>query len=364
MATAIGRMRLAKQTSFAFFAEAEEKYSALVANPRNAVIATDEQNRIFYWSIGAEKLFGFSKEAVIGKALTEAVEFSGQAAWQSELGKSEAGCGEFRSTVRTKSGVYVQVSVSMSARRQATGWFSTYVLRDVSDEVRYENEITRLSGLGMVGQLASAMGHEVRNPLTTVRGFLQLLCRKDNPNQEYYAMMISEIDRAEAIISQYLSLAKNKAPSLGKKCLATVVRDMQHLLEVLALEHGKQLRVVVNKEGLPPIMLADQEIKQLVLNLVRNAIEASPVGGVVTVGVRGEAGAAVLSVSDKGAGIPAEIVPKLGTPFLTTKPEGNGLGLAVCYRIADRHKASIQVESTPNAGTVFSIFFPAMMQND
>jgi PAS domain S-box-containing protein len=363
MATAIGKIKLAKfsakQAATAFFAEAEENHRALVATPTNAVIATDDQNRILFWNIGAEKLFGLNKQAAIGKVLSEVVEFSGQTVWRSGLGETEAGCGEFASTIKTSAGTYVPVAVSLSARRSPSGWFSTYVIRDVSEQQRYESEIARLSGLGLVGQLASAMGHEVRNPLTTVRGFLQLLCRKDCPNQEYYAMMIEEIDRAESIISQYLSLAKNKAPSLSRECLSTVVLGMQHLLEVLALEHGNQLRVDIAAQPLPPIMLDSLEIKQLILNLVRNAIEASPPGGVVAIGLRSEARAAVLTVSDNGSGIPAEIVTKLGTPFLTTKPEGNGLGLAVCYRIADRHEASVKVESKPNVGTTFSIFFPA-----
>lgn len=364
MATATGRAKLAKltgrQAAAAFFAEAEDNYRTLVANPKSAIIATDENNRIFFWNIGAERLFGLKKPAVLDKVLTEVVEFSGQTVWRNGLDEDGTGCGEFASTIKTASGFYVPVTVALSARRSATGWLSTYVITNVSQQQRYEDEIARLSGLGLVGQLASAMGHEVRNPLTTVRGFLQLLCRKDGPNQEYYAMMIDEIDRAEAIISQYLSLAKNKAPLLERESLGKVINGMRNLLAVLALEHGNQLRVVIDKKPLPAILLDTQEIKQLVVNLVRNAIEASPPGGVVTIDVSGEDRAVVLTVSDNGTGIPAEMVAKLGTPFLTTKPEGNGLGLPVCYRIADRHKASVKVESKPNQGTVFSIFFPAI----
>jgi len=221
-----------------------------------------------------------------------------------------------------------------------------------------EKQMARLSGLDFIGQTAASIGHEIRNPMTTVRGFLQMLSTKLDcaQYQSYYSLMIEELDRANSIITEFLTLAKDSSNGLQRKNLNEVLQALEPLLKVRAV--AKDSDFVLEQGDIPDIMLNEQEIRQLLLNLVNNGLEAMPDGGRLTVKTGWQAGQVVLAVADQGTGIPGEILGKLGTPFLTTKDEGTGLGLAVCYNIATNHDAVIDVDTGPG-GTTFFVRFPA-----
>jgi signal transduction histidine kinase len=222
-------------------------------------------------------------------------------------------------------------------------------------------EMARLDRLNLIGEMAASIGHEVRNPLTTIRGFLQLFRGKPEyvRHREHFDMMIGELDRANSIITEFLSLAKNKAVRLEPCDLNSVLQRIFPLIQAGALEAGKDF---VLKPRKVPLVRADEgEVRQLVLNLASNALDATEPGGVVTVGTYRERHDAVLFVSDTGGGIPQEVYAKLGTPFVTTKEKGTGLGLAICYRIAERHSARVEVETGPE-GTTFRFRFAALRQ--
>lgn len=231
-----------------------------------------------------------------------------------------------------------------------------YIINDITDRKQVEKEMARLDRLHLVGEMAACIGHEIRNPITTVRGFLQLFkSRWENvKDKEYFDLIIEELDRANAIITEFLSLAKNKAVDLKTRNLNTIVKALSPLLAADAISSSKH--VVAELEDVPDLLLDEKEIRQLILNLVRNGLEAIPPGGKVTIRTFAEGDKIVLAVEDQGKGIEPEILKKIGTPFLTTKDNGTGLGLAVCYSIAARHKAEIKVE-TGAAGTTFCVRF-------
>ncbi len=217
-------------------------------------------------------------------------------------------------------------------------------------------EMARLDRLNLVGEMAASIGHEVRNPLTTVRGFLQYFQGKNEflSHRSQFSLMIEELDRANSIITEFLSLAKNKRIDLELVDLNTIILGIYPLIQASALQEGKQVQLDLDY---PATIRADSnEIRQCLLNLTRNGMEAAGKGGIVIVATRVEADQVLLSISDTGRGIPAEIVDKLGTPFLTTKENGVGLGLAVCYKIIERHAATVEVTTGP-AGTTFVIRF-------
>ncbi|MDR3563743.1 MAG: ATP-binding protein [Negativicutes bacterium] len=340
-----------------FFWDAEENYQTLVETIELAVVSVDVHDRILLWNASAEQLFGLNREEVLAKTLGETGAFDDESVWQTVTGQGQVVYKEFISRIKTSDNRWLPVEVSLSARPSPSGSIRTYIIKDITEELRYENEMARLSGLDMVGEMASAMGHEVRNPMTTVRGMLQMLGRKDASMKEKYDLMIGEIDRANAIITEYLSLAKNKTAELVPRDLSDILTNMQQLMEALALEQGKRIEIATARAGTPVILLDEKEIRQLIINLVKNAIDASVLGGTVAICLEDDREQLVLSVSDNGPGIPPEIMAKLGTPFLTTKPDGNGLGLPVCYRIAARHGASIAVHSDAG-GTTFRVEFP------
>ena len=229
---------------------------------------------------------------------------------------------------------------------------------DITELRRYQQQMARLDCLNLVGEMAAGFGHEIRNPMTTVRGFLQLLGGKERyaQDKEIMDIMIEELDRANAIITEYLTLAKNKKVELKKQSLNQKVKDILPLLQADALKQDKSIEVQLG--DIPYLVIDCNEIKQLLLNLVRNGLEAMQSGGVLSIKTCWEDDGVSLLVQDQGPGIPAEVLKKLGTPFFTTKDNGIGLGLAICYNIAQRHQAKIDI-ATGAGGTIFCVRFKA-----
>ncbi|AIF52269.1 ATP-binding protein [Pelosinus sp. UFO1] len=221
-------------------------------------------------------------------------------------------------------------------------------------------EVARLDRLSLVGQMAAAIGHEIRNPLTTVKGYLQFLSQKTvfAPFASQFNLMLDELSRANSIIAEFLSLSHEKAINMTLCSLNQIIEAFQPLLESDALLHGMKLDI--DLKSIPNLLLDEKEIKQLILNLTRNGFEAMQYGGCLSIRSYTLDNYVVLSIIDQGKGIDPNLITKLGTPFFTTKDTGTGLGLAVCYSIAHRHKAKIDFVTSKD-GTTFSIFFPQIV---
>lgn len=230
---------------------------------------------------------------------------------------------------------------------------------DISDKKQMEIKMARLDSLNLIGQMAAGIGHEIRNPITVVKGYLQLMGSKPKYESEHSTIntMIGEIDRANSIISEFLSLVRNKPTEKRSQNINGILRNLYPLLEADSFTQEKQ--IILTIQDTPNILLDSKEISQLVLNLCRNGLESMHERGTLTLRTYVEDDQVVLSVQDEGAGISPEHLVKLGTPFFTTKDTGTGLGLATCYSIAERHNARIGVESSPN-GTTFRVYFASI----
>ena len=228
--------------------------------------------------------------------------------------------------------------------------------RDITEKLRLDQELARMESLHLIGQIAAGIGHEIRNPMTTVRGFLQLLGEKEEcaMYKDYYDLMIAELDRANAIITEFLSLAKNKAVDLKRQSLNGIIEAIYPLIVADAMVHDKY--VILELKNIPDLLLDEKGIRQLILNLTRNGLEAMAPGGHLTIRTYQEGQEVILAVQDQGCGIEPGLLAKLGTPFLTTKDNGTGLGLPVCNTIAVRHNATINIDPGPE-GTTFLVRF-------
>lgn len=230
------------------------------------------------------------------------------------------------------------------------------VTRDLTLQKQMQKELLRLDRLNIIGEMAASIGHELRNPLTTVRGYLQFfeMKKKYAEHKEQFNTMIEELDRANFIITEFLSLSKNKAVNFECCNLNDNINAIVPLLQADAFHSGHNMRFEL--DDIPDINMDKKEIRQVLLNLVRNAFEATPPGGTITVRTELVNEQVVLSVQDTGPGIAKAIMDKLGTPFVTTKDTGTGLGLSVCYRIAERHNAKLEVKTNSNGTTFFMKF--------
>ncbi len=259
-------------------------------------------------------------------------------------------------TIRSKSGKAIIALVSAEIWELDGKECMILITNDISEKKLMEKELARLDQLNLVGEMAASIGHEVRNPMTSVRGFLQLL--KDYESfefyREYFNIMIEELDSANQIITEFLSMARHKNVDLQLRNLNSIVISVAHLLKADAATQGKALELELN--DVVEIMLDEKEIRQLLCNLSRNGLESMEAGQTLLIQTYMKKDKLILSVKDQGSGIPGEVMDKIGVPFFTTKENGSGLGLPVCYSIAARHKASIELE-TGQGGTAFLVLF-------
>lgn len=230
--------------------------------------------------------------------------------------------------------------------------------QDITIKKETQRNMARLEELNVVSKMASSISHEVRNPMTTVRGMAQLLSRKPGcePYQDLFALIVEELDRANTIISDFLSVAKVKADKKEPASLNSIIRSLHPLIAADGLKNGMTVKLAL-AEDIPLLPLNGSQIRQLLLNLARNAFEAMSKGGTLTIQTYRDNQFAVLAVADNGPGIDISIRDKLGTAFITTKQGGTGLGVTVCYSIAEQHNATINIATGPE-GTTFYIRFP------
>lgn len=341
-------------------AQSEERfYKAFYNSPAIMAILSNVDDRIIDLNAKWEILTGYHRDEALGKTSIELGLWDEQSesarAIQTlkidgELNETELKvkkkCGEVR-TIMAKA---VEITINGEKCRLT-------VSRDITEQQKYEAEIASLGRLNLVGKMAASIGHEIRNPMTSVRGFLQMLSQKEKyaDDEEYFMLMIEELDRANSIIINFLSLAGDKSVDLQKVNLNAILHNLYPLIKADAVITDMTVHLVLD-ETLPTLLLDNKEMRQLILNLTRNALEAMQPGGVLTIRTAVENGEVILEVEDQGSGISPELISRLGTPFESTKDNGTGLGLAICYSIAHRHNARIEMETRPGR-TVFRVSF-------
>ncbi|HML88832.1 MAG TPA: ATP-binding protein [Methylomusa anaerophila] len=229
------------------------------------------------------------------------------------------------------------------------------VFYEITEYEYLREEIRRLDRLNIVGEMAASVAHEIRNPMTTVRGYLQFMARK-NESVESYEMLISELDRANELIEEYLSLARNKPVEKKLSNINDIVHSIYLLLNADTLKQGILLKLELEPD-LPALLLNEKEIRQLILNLYRNAEDAIDGKGSIVIRTRKDGEYICLDVEDTGCGIAVSCLEKVMRPFYTTKRSGTGMGLSVCRNIAERHNGQILINSVINQGTTVTVCF-------
>lgn len=234
-----------------------------------------------------------------------------------------------------------------------------FVLTDITESNLLQKELSRLDRLNLIGEMAAGIAHEIRNPMTTVHGFLQV-AKGNNVSSDIIDLMLDELNRANSIITEFLNLAKNKVSDKRMQKINSIIEAILPLIGAEATRNSKQ--IVHQLRDTPEICVDEKEIRQLILNMVLNGLDAMEAGGKLTIETYEDHQDVVLKIEDQGSGMSPEILEKIGTPFFTTKEKGTGLGLAICYSVAERHQASIEIE-TGEKGTTFSIRFKAGEKN-
>ena len=228
-----------------------------------------------------------------------------------------------------------------------------------------EDQRVQAEKLATIGQLAAGLAHEIRNPLTSVRGFLQLLRLRPHIKLEVADLIIPELDRINRLVGDFLLLARPSGGKLQPVVLEELLSTTVALLRPRAVSRGAEIVLRVNP-GLPPLMLEGEKVKQVIINVINNALEAMPEPGpdavprtgCLVITAEANDSAVVVSFRDNGVGIGKEHLQRIFDPFFTTKREGTGLGLAISRSVIQGHGGQIAVQSQPGSGTSVSIRLP------
>ncbi|MCU1804738.1 PAS domain S-box protein [Cytobacillus firmus] len=236
---------------------------------------------------------------------------------------------------------------------------SMTTFKDITEKLEMEEQLRKSDTLNVIGELAAGIAHEIRNPMTALKGFIQLLegsVKEDHTM--YFNVITTELSRIDSIINEFLILAKPQAVKFVEKDISQIMKETVDLLSAQAVLHNVQFRTYY-EQNLPRVFCESNQMKKVFINIIKNAIEVMPKGGYITVSIQKESEQRVhISIGDEGTGIPAHKIKKLGEPFYTTKERGTGLGLMVTYKIIEEHKGTIEVESKLGEGTVFHIYLP------
>ncbi|WP_368504703.1 PAS domain S-box protein [Alkalihalophilus sp. As8PL] len=232
------------------------------------------------------------------------------------------------------------------------------ILKDVSERKRMDDLIRKSDKLSMVAQLAAGVAHEIRNPLTAIKGFLQLFQREREFNEQFLELVMEELERVEGIIYEYLTLAKpNHESTFQTLKLHPIVQKVMTLVETQSIM--KNVKVDFEFEDVPTIYGSEKQLKQVFLNLLRNAIEAVEENGEITIRLLNHPENQIcIQIEDNGCGIPKERIERLGEPFYSTKEKGTGLGLMVCYKIIEHHEGLLTIHSELGRGTKIDVILP------
>jgi two-component system nitrogen regulation sensor histidine kinase GlnL len=352
-------------------------YQGVLEALPDAVIVADTGRRVTLWNAAAEALTGRSARRATGRFLKDL--FAPDAPLLRRIDETLA-TGESRSepdaTLELPDARPLPVSLVTAPLFASDGTVggAVAVLRDVSRIRHLEAELRRGETLAATGRMAVGFAHEIRNPLSAIRGAVQLLARElgaDAPLREYTDVLLTEVARVNRIIEMLLDLGRPVQ-------LRLVPLNLHQLLERVLLLTTESARVrgvaMVRRydPSLPPVVGDEDRIVQVFLNLVQNAVDAMPSGGTLTVVTRvslsplfgkmdlgaGQRGMVEVQVVDEGVGIPAAARARIFDPFFTTKDRGLGLGLAICHRIVEEHRGVLQVDSVEGRGTTVTCFLP------
>lgn len=342
----------------------KEYLESIISQTADAIHITDIEGRVLLVNPAFESLYGWKSEEIIGSHLDFIPPFEeedNRLAWRQEeeaYGKTVSVVTE---TVRLrKDGSCVEVGISVSPIYDQEGKITAFISisRDMTEHNKMDELLRRSEKLTTVGQLAAGVAHEIRNPLTTLRGFLQMQQQTKTINTMHTDVMLAELDRINLIVSEFLILAKPQAVQFQTKDVRFTVGDVVSLLDSEAHLHNIEFEVLFSQQ---PVFVhcEENQLKQVFINVLKNAMEAMPKGGKIALQLEaGQGGQAVLRVIDEGEGIAKERLHKLGEPFYTNKEKGTGLGLMVSQRIIESHRGTMLIESELGKGTVVTITLP------
>ena len=340
--------------------ESRQQYRSLFEYSPDIVSMLDLNGTITNLNPQFEKITGFSRDEFIGKNLADLIPDSHRQIVLDKVSSVvENQCPQmFELELMHKSGktiFFQSTSLPIIVNDKIAGIICNS--RDVTELRQTEERLRRTDKLSVVGELSASVAHEIRNPLTSLKGLVQLLQMEDEKHQLYYQIMIDELNRINHIVSELLLLAKPQQIKYTEADLQSILHDVISLLKTEASLHNIQIEFQVLSH---PVMIECEpnQLKQLFINIVKNAIEASSAGDVVNITLQSADNNITVVVKDQGVGISKELLERIGEPFYSSKEKGTGLGMTVSFKIVQSHNGTIKFRSEPDKGTEVIVQLP------
>lgn len=340
--------------------ESEYKYRLIAENMTDSIMLFDINGHVLYASPSNEKVIGLSQKDVVINKIIDRVhpeDVPLLLAKFNQIGKTKSPLQmEFRFLHANGYWILMECVGTLVIGKNRETEHIIIVGRDITEKRKAEEQLSKSEKLTVVGELAAGVAHEIRNPLTSIRGHIQLL-QQGIIKQEFFEVIHDEFNRLEDIIKEFLNLAKPKEIQIKKSNLEKILKDVEILMESEA--NLQNVRISSQNEPDIPMICCDiNQIKQVLVNLIKNSIEAIPSGGYVNIQAIKEKSNVLIKIIDNGVGINEERLKKLGEPFFSNKEKGTGLGLMLCFKIISLHKGSITFISENNKGTTVEIRLP------
>lgn len=338
-----------------------ERYNLITENTTDMIKVFTKDFTIVYASPSYEKLTGISTTEIVGKKITDFI-FHDEVEPIRKMFQNLLDTGKpqlVQKRLMTASGevIFAEYNISPIYNEQEKIESFVIVGRNITDRVKNDAALRNLDRLSIIGQLAAGVAHEIRNPLTSLKGFSKLLKRStDREKQEdYLSIIMEELDRIDMIVNEFMSLAKPQAILFERENLISILDSTVKILHPQALLYNVQIICDYQIEEVQ-LLCSPNQLKQVFVNFIKNAIESMPKGGKVHIEVRQvEKNRVLITFADVGVGIGEEMMEYLGTPFYTTKDKGIGLGLTVSNKIIIEHNGTMKIDSQIGKGTTVSV---------
>ncbi|MED1203045.1 PAS domain S-box protein [Heyndrickxia acidicola] len=334
-----------------------KQYQRLVESSTNGIAILQDERWVFINEAG-KKLFGAeTKEQLLGKSVDDMLlpEFHDD---YRRLAIKACEQTRFISVWKTLDGREIHTEMVLIPIIYKGKLADQLIIQDLTERKKAEELLIQAEKMNLVSQLAAGIAHEIRNPLTSLKGFVQLFHSGTVPNRQFLKIMKSELDRIDVISSEFLALAKPYNSDFTTINMQDLLENAVALLDRQASKSSVKIVTRLAKERMM-VRGINTDLKKVFINLIKNAIEASSCGGTVTIKGGNKDEAVRISIQDKGIGMAEEQLTHLGDPFFTTKETGTGLGLMVTYKIIDNHHGDVRVKSKVNEGTTFTVILPA-----